>query len=109
MTKAELALARQLVDQGASDEFNAESYMDEARGRVWELIEGKVQGEEIVAAPEEAPKAQIIDLMEALKASLGGGDEKAERKPPKRATRKPAAKKKTAVKRARGKKKSAAK
>ena len=31
-------------------------------------VEGKVQGEEIVAAPEEAPKAQIIDLMEALKA-----------------------------------------
>ena len=100
VTKAELALARQLVDQGASDEFHADAYTDEARGRVWELIEGKVQGEEIVAAPEEAPKAQIIDLMEALKASLGG-DEKAERKPPKRAARKPAAKKKAAAKRTR--------
>ena len=108
ITKAELALARQLVDQGASDEFQADAYDDEARGRVWELIEGKVQGEEIVAAPEEAPKAQIIDLMEALKASLGGEDGKAERKPPKRATRKPAAKKKAAAKRTRAKKKSAA-
>jgi DNA end-binding protein Ku len=106
-TKAELALARQLVDQGASDEFHADAYNDEARSRIWELIEGKVQGEEIVAAPEEAPKAQIIDLMEALKASLGGEEEKAERKPPKRATRKPAAKKKAGTKRARGKKKSA--
>jgi non-homologous end joining protein Ku len=67
-----------------------------------------VQGEEIVAAPEEAPKAQIIDLMEALKASLGGEEEKAERKPPKRAARKPAAKK-NAAKRATAKKKSAAK
>ena len=109
VTKAELELARQLVDQGASDEFHPESYTDEARGRVWELIEGKVQGEEIVAAPEEAPKAQIIDLMEALKASLGGEDEKADRKPPKRATRKPAAKKKAAAKRTRAKKKAAAK
>jgi DNA end-binding protein Ku len=108
ITKAELDLARQLVDQGASDEFNADAYEDEARGRVWELIEGKVQGEEIVAAPEEAPKAQIIDLMEALKASLGGDQETAERKPPKRATRKPAAKKKARAKRSRGKKKSAA-
>jgi DNA end-binding protein Ku len=108
VTKAELALARQLVDQGASEEFHPEAYTDEARGRVWELIEGKVQGEEIVAAPEEAPKAQIIDLMEALKASLGGEEEKAERKPPKRAARKPAAKK-NAAKRATAKKKSAAK
>ena len=109
VTKAELALARQLVDQGASDEFQPEAYADEARVRIWELIEGKVQGEEIVAAPEEAPKAQIIDLMEALKASLGGGEEKAERKPPKRAARKPAAKKKAAAKRAGARKKTAAK
>ncbi len=109
VTKAELDLARQLVDQGASDEFDPNVYTDEARGRIWELIEGKVQGEEIVAAPEEAPKAQIIDLMEALKASLGGADEKTERKPPKRATRRPAAKKKTAAKRTRARKKSAAK
>jgi DNA end-binding protein Ku len=107
VTKAELALARQLVDQGASDEFQVDSYKDEARNRVWELIEGKVQGEEIVAAPEEAPEAQIIDLMEALKASLGGDAKPAGRKPPKRATRKPAVKKKVAAKRAR-KKKSAA-
>ncbi len=109
VTKAELALARQLVDQGASENFQPEAYADEARGRIWELIEGKVQGEEIVAAPEEAPKAQIIDLMEALKASLGGGEGKAERKPPKRAARKPAAKKETAAKRTRAKKKTAAK
>ena len=109
VTKAELALARQLVDQGAAEEFHPESYSDDARAQVWELIEGKVQGEEIVAAPEEAPKAQIIDLMEALKASLGGEEEKAERKPPKRAARKPAAKKKPAAKRARAKKKAAAK
>ncbi len=108
VTAQELKLAKQLVDQSASETFDPTGYKDEARDRIWELIEGKVQGEEIVAAPEEAPKAQIIDLMEALKASLGEGEKSPARKPPKRASRKPAAKKKAAAKRARGKKKSAA-
>jgi DNA end-binding protein Ku len=35
-----------------------------------ELIQGKIDGQEITAAPE-APQGKIIDLMEALKASLG--------------------------------------
>ncbi len=97
VTAQELKLAKQLVDQSASETFDPTGYKDEARDRIWELIEGKVQGEEIVAAPEEAPKAQIIDLMEALKASLGEADGgKAARKPPKRSARKPAAKKKAA-------------
>ncbi len=87
---AELELARQIVEQSASDEFKPEQYEDEARNQVWELIEKKIGGEEIVAAPQEAPKAQIIDLMEALKASLGEEDG---RKPPKRSKRKPAARK----------------
>ncbi|MCP4203162.1 MAG: Ku protein [bacterium] len=87
---AELELAKQIVEQSASDEFKPEQYEDEVRNQVWELIEKKIGGEEIVAAPQEAPKAQIIDLMEALKASLGD-DKKAGRKPPKRSKRKPAA------------------
>ena len=47
-------------------------YEDKQRQQVRALIERKVQGEEITAAPVEAPKAQIIDLMAALKASLAG-------------------------------------
>lgn len=102
ITKQELKLARQLVDQTASDNFQPGEYEDQERNRVWELIERKIQGEEIVAAPEEEPKAQIIDLMEALKASLGEGEDKpakakSTRKPPRRAARKPAAKKKKAT------------
>jgi DNA end-binding protein Ku len=66
---AELKLAVQLVEQIANDEFKPESYEDEVRKRYHEAIQRKVEGQEITAAPE-APKAQIIDLMEALKASL---------------------------------------
>ncbi len=89
---AELQLALQLIDQIARDSFHPEEYKDEVREKVQALIDRKVEGEEIVAAPEEQPKAQIIDLMEALKKSLGksaGGAD--ERKPAKRAPRKAAA------------------
>jgi DNA end-binding protein Ku len=66
---SELKLAMQLVEQIANDEFKPENYEDEVRKRYHEAIQRKVEGHEISAAPE-APKAQIIDLMEALKASL---------------------------------------
>jgi DNA end-binding protein Ku len=66
----ELRLAIQLIEQIASDKFQPEQYEDEVRKRTRDLIEQKVQGQEITATPVEAPKAQIIDLMEALKASL---------------------------------------
>ena len=67
--EAELELAKQLVEQIASDEFRPEDYEDEVRKRILEAIQRKVEGEEVTAAPEP-PKAQIIDLMQALKASL---------------------------------------
>jgi DNA end-binding protein Ku len=66
----ELRLAMQLIDQIASDKFQPDQYEDTVRQSTRDLIEKKVQGEEITAMPQEAPKAQIIDLMEALKASL---------------------------------------
>jgi DNA end-binding protein Ku len=68
----ELKLAMQLIEQIAADKFKPEAYEDHVRLRTRELIEKKVGGQEITAAPAEAPKAQIIDLMEALKASLAG-------------------------------------
>jgi DNA end-binding protein Ku len=105
ITKAELDLARQLVEQSAKDAFDPKPYRDDVRDQVLELIEKKVQGEEIVAPPEESPKAQVIDLMEALKKSLGDKDKgkagakkatsKAQKRP-KRAASKPS--KKTASK-----------
>jgi DNA end-binding protein Ku len=67
---AELQLARQLIDQIASDSFRPENYRDDARDQLRDIIERKVAGQEITAAPVEQPKGQIIDLMQALKASL---------------------------------------
>jgi DNA end-binding protein Ku len=71
LKEPELKLAVQLVEQIATNEFHPENYKDEVRGRMKEIIQKKIDGQEITAAPEQ-PKAQIIDLMEALKASLAG-------------------------------------
>ncbi len=80
---SELKLAVQLVDQASADEFQAGKYKDEVRDRMLELIQQKVDGEEIVSSVTEEPQTQIIDLMAALKASLA--DEGEERKPAKKA------------------------
>lgn len=88
---AEVKLAVQLIEQNRSESFRPESYKDEVKERVQALIQRKVEGEEIVAAAEPEPEAKIIDIMDALKASLtkkkGAAEEeaKAERKPPRRA------------------------
>jgi DNA end-binding protein Ku len=67
---AELQLAKQLVEQAASDSFRPEAYSDQVRARVLEAIQRKVEGQEITAEPVPETGAKIIDLMEALKASL---------------------------------------
>ncbi len=85
---AELQLARQLIDQIAADDFKPETYRDDSRDQMREILRKKVEGEEIItAAPAEAPRGQIIDLMEALKASLGQEGGSAERRPPRRSAR----------------------
>jgi len=66
----EIDLAVQLIEQLASKSFEPEKYEDDYRKRALELIERKVAGQEVVAAAAPAPRAQIIDLMDALKASL---------------------------------------
>lgn len=80
---AELALARQLIEQAAVDEFRPENFRDTVRDRVLEAIQQKVDGQEITSEPAEAPQTKIIDLMDALKASLAKrGASTAEKKPP---------------------------
>ncbi len=93
---AELGLAKQLVEQIATDSFAPEAYHDGVREQVLAAIEQKVAGQEMTFAPQEEPKAQVIDLMEALKASLGeavDGDAPSSRKPAKKAAPAPAEKK----------------
>jgi DNA end-binding protein Ku len=75
---SELKLAVQLVDQISSEEFRPENYEDEVRKRYHEAIQRKVEGQEVTAVAPEQPRAQIIDLMEALKASLAGKAKAAE-------------------------------
>jgi len=90
--KPELQMAVQLVEQTSSDAFQPAKYEDNVRKRILEQIERKVQGEEITEEPTEAPKTKIIDLMEALKASLKAKGTAGERKPARRVEKKLAAK-----------------
>ncbi len=66
----ELELAVQLIEQLAAPTFEPAKYEDEYRTKVLALIDQKVAGQEVVSAPAQPARAQIIDLMEALKASL---------------------------------------
>jgi len=101
---AELKLATQLIEQAASDKFKPENYRDEVRERMLELIQRKVDGEDITIAPTAEPEHKIIDIMEALKASLAAGNarkpaQQAETAAERKAARpKPIAKKRAAAK-----------
>jgi DNA end-binding protein Ku len=70
----ELKLAVQFIKQSATDEFKPEKYKDEVRQRVLEQIERKVEGKQVLELVQDEPKTQIIDLMEALKKSIGKGE-----------------------------------
>src|SRR6185295_15821873 len=69
----ELNLAKQLIEQTASDTFDPEKYKDNVRERVMDAIQRKVEGQEITSEPSTDGGGKIIDLMEALKASLAKG------------------------------------
>jgi DNA end-binding protein Ku len=88
----ELKLAIQLTDQISSDEFHPEAYKDEVKERVEGLIQKKIAGEEISSVTPDAPKTKVIDLMEALKASLAArpGRRKEAASAPAKPERKPA-------------------
>jgi DNA end-binding protein Ku len=87
---AELKLAQQLIEQQSSDKFDPSQYTDEVRGRIEAAVQKKVEGQEITMTEAPEPGGQVIDLMEALRASL-------EKQPAKRAqpaqAAKPAARK----------------
>ena len=67
----EMKLARQLIDQQQADLFDPAAYVDEVRGRIEAAIQKKVEGQEISISEGPAPSTgKVIDLMEALRASL---------------------------------------
>jgi DNA end-binding protein Ku len=71
ITGAETSLAIRLIEELSNEQFNPEQYGDEYRQRVMELVNTKAEGKEITIAEPQVQRAQVIDLMEALKESLG--------------------------------------
>jgi DNA end-binding protein Ku len=96
---AELQLAKQFIEQLSTDTFDASKWEDSYRKKLQAIIEAKIAGEPISIARAEPARTQVVDLMEALKASLarsGTGSRAAspetpsaaealDRKPPRRA------------------------
>jgi DNA end-binding protein Ku len=82
---AETTLALRLIEELSNQEFDAGKYEDEYRRRVTELVNTKAEGKEITVAAPQAKRAQVIDLMAALKDSLGKKSNLKERKPAVRA------------------------
>ncbi len=116
----ELEMARQLIQNLTSD-WNPDEYTDEYREALLKIVEAKIAGEEIELVAAE-PTAKVVDLMEALKASVAAAKKKADDEPKagprpvrgtgggkkKAAAKKPAAKKPAAAKRAAAPRKKAA-
>ena len=108
----ELEMAKQLIDNLTAD-WNPEEYRDEYREAMLEIVEKKIAGEEIEVVPQESP-AKVVDLMEALKASVaaaksGDGDEEAPTGPEKSAARAKSSVKKSSAKKPAAKKPAAKK
>lgn len=103
---AELKLAMQLIDQISAETYDPTQYKDEEKARILAAVDEKIAGHEIVAPAEPAVSSgtsgQVVDLMAALRASLGARNpepapiaptvvEPAERKPAKRSAKTTAA------------------
>ncbi|TFW10491.1 Ku protein [Oxalobacteraceae bacterium OM1] len=87
--QAELELALQLIKQISEDRFDPNQYEDDVAKRIEEAIEKKIAGQEVTVSDKpEHRGADVIDLMEALRASLAGKPASAKPAAPK--ARKPA-------------------
>ena len=68
-SKSELELTKKLIEATAKDGFDISEYRNVYHDKLKQLIEAKIEGKEIVAPPEDAPQ-EVINLMDALKASV---------------------------------------
>jgi DNA end-binding protein Ku len=98
VSDAELKLANQLIEHLAAKRFDPNEFVDEHKARVEAAIQRKVEGKEVSLSESPISNAggNVVDLMEALKASLnvrGSGraasSEVRERKTPKQAPARP--------------------
>jgi DNA end-binding protein Ku len=67
---AELKLAKQLIDAQTSETFDPSQYTDDVAARIEKAVQQKIEGQEITTTEAPETSAQVIDLMEALRASL---------------------------------------
>ena len=102
----ELQMARQLIDSLTSD-WSPEEFSDAYRAALLEIVEAKLNGQEIEVVEQE-PTAKVVDLMEALKASVAAA-KKEDVAPAKKPAAKKTAAKKTAAKKPAAKKTAAKK
>lgn len=73
VAKPELQLALQLIDQISQDAYDPTQFQDDEKARMLAAIDEKIAGKQVVASERHEPAAgaQVIDLMDALRASLG--------------------------------------
>ena len=91
----ELQMAKALVENLAEERFDPGRFQDDYHQALMEVVNAKVQGEEVIAAPEAESAPAVMDLMEALKASVDQA--KKQRSASKPRSRKPAAARKAAA------------
>ncbi|SDI92338.1 DNA end-binding protein Ku [Paraburkholderia steynii] len=80
VSDSELKLALQIIEQGTEDNYDPTAYVDEEKQRILAAIDEKIEGKQIIAnepAGVTGSGGQVIDLMDALRASLKGGKPKA--------------------------------
>ena len=65
----EKAMAESLIASMAGD-FDPADYTDDYRVALQDVIDAKIEGHEVQAAPEQPTAANVVDLMSALKASV---------------------------------------
>ena len=82
----EVQLAKMLIEELSSEAFNPGQYADEYRTRVLDLVGSKVEGKEVTAVGPQVQRAQVIDLMDALKESIAKRLPPTEKKPPVKVT-----------------------
>ena len=78
--KEELALARQIIS-GLEGDFDPESLHSDYRARLRELLEAKLDGHELTVPEPEREVAPVVDLMEALRASVAAAQTESPKKP----------------------------
>jgi DNA end-binding protein Ku len=94
--EAELSLAKQLISQISEDSYDPMQFVDEEKPRILAAVKAKIAGRPVAEPATPSKGGQVVDLLQALRASLQAPSKSPsatlqDRKPPKRAVRRPTA------------------